>query len=80
MSLATILLFILTLLVATDSWCEEERSEPTILLTIYLKHDQSKTPGEINAQLERAGFWKKFPPDPRKYSETESARSHSRKP
>jgi hypothetical protein len=34
-----------------------------ILLTIFLKHDQSKTLEEINAQLDQSGFWAKFPPD-----------------
>ena len=34
-----------------------------ILLTIFLKHDQSKTLEEINQQLDQAGFWAKFPPD-----------------
>jgi uncharacterized protein with GYD domain len=32
------------------------------LLTIFLKHDQTKTLAEINAHLEKTGFWKKFPP------------------
>jgi hypothetical protein len=34
-----------------------------ILLTIFLKHDQSKTLDEINQQLDQVGFWAKFPPD-----------------
>ena len=34
-----------------------------ILLTIFLKHDQSKTLEEINQQLDQTGFWAKFPPD-----------------
>jgi hypothetical protein len=34
----------------------------TILLTIFLKHDQTKSLGEINRHLEKTGFWKKFPP------------------
>ena len=33
-----------------------------ILLTVFLRHDQSKTLAEIQAQLRKAGFWKKFPP------------------
>ena len=33
-----------------------------ILLTIFLKHDQSRPLGELNAQLERQGFYKAFPP------------------
>jgi uncharacterized protein with GYD domain len=41
----------------------EDKRPDTILLTIFLKHDQSKTLEEINNHLERTGFWKKFPPE-----------------
>ena len=34
-----------------------------ILLTVFLKHDQSKTLDEINAELDKSGFWAKFPPE-----------------
>jgi hypothetical protein len=34
-----------------------------ILLTIFLRHDQSKTLDEINAHLERTGFYRQFPPE-----------------
>lgn len=34
-----------------------------VLLTIFLKHDQSKTLDEINKELDQSGFWAKFPPD-----------------
>lgn len=34
-----------------------------ILLTIFLKHDQSKTLDEIQAQLRKTGFYKNFPPE-----------------
>jgi hypothetical protein len=33
-----------------------------LLLTIFLRHDQSKTLEEINAHLEATGFRQKFPP------------------
>lgn len=33
-----------------------------ILLTIFLKHDESRPLGELNAQLEKQGFYKAFPP------------------
>ena len=33
-----------------------------MLLTVFLKHDQSKSLGEINAQLAKQGFYKAFPP------------------
>ena len=36
--------------------------EGEVLLTIMLKHDQSKRLVEINAELDKAGFWKRFPP------------------
>ena len=34
-----------------------------ILLTIILRHDQSKTLEEINKNLDETGFWAKFPPE-----------------
>jgi len=33
-----------------------------ILLTIFLKHDQSRPLAELNAQLEKNGWYAKFPP------------------
>jgi hypothetical protein len=43
-----------------------ENAAPTadnaVLLTIFLKHDQSRPLSELNAQLERQGFYKAFPP------------------
>ena len=33
-----------------------------MLLTIFLRHDQSKPLGEIRAELEKNGFFQKFPP------------------
>jgi hypothetical protein len=35
----------------------------SILLTIFLRHDQSKTLEEINKHLDKTGFWKGFPPE-----------------
>lgn len=37
--------------------------ETPFLLTVFLRHDQSKTLGEIGKHLEGTGFWKKFPPE-----------------
>jgi hypothetical protein len=34
-----------------------------MLLTIFFKHDQSKTLDEINEQLKRQHFYEKFPPN-----------------
>jgi hypothetical protein len=33
-----------------------------LLLTVFLKHDQSRPLGELNAQLARQGFYNAFPP------------------
>ncbi|MEK6348180.1 MAG: hypothetical protein V4764_11915 [Burkholderia sp.] len=33
-----------------------------VLLTIFLKHDQSRPLRELNAQLDKQGFYKAFPP------------------
>jgi hypothetical protein len=37
-------------------------NESEILLTVFLKHQQDKNLGEINAKLDATGFWKQFPP------------------
>jgi len=34
-----------------------------MLLTIFLKHNQSMNLAEINRKLDETGFWQKFPPD-----------------
>jgi hypothetical protein len=43
-----------------------ENTGPTpdnaVMLTIFLKHDQSRPLSELNAQLEKQGFYKAFPP------------------
>jgi hypothetical protein len=33
-----------------------------MMLTVFLRHDQSKPLGEIRAELEKNGFFQKFPP------------------
>jgi hypothetical protein len=39
-------------------------SEPSsFLLTVFLRHDQSKTLDEINQHLRQTGYYKKFPPE-----------------
>ena len=40
----------------------QEAKDDTILLTIFLRHDQSKPLDQINAQLRQQGYYKKFPP------------------
>lgn len=43
-----------------------ETATPTpdnaVMITIFLKHDQSRPLGELNAQLEKQGYYKAFPP------------------
>ena len=49
-----------------------ENAAPTadnaLLLTIFMKHDQSRPLSELNAQLERQGFYKAFLPPASKWS------------
>ncbi|MGJ4999327.1 hypothetical protein ACQR0Z_33230 [Bradyrhizobium sp. HKCCYLS3077] len=49
-----------------QSVAEPATAAPTadnaVLLTVFLKHDQSRPLSELNAQLERQGFYKAFPP------------------
>jgi hypothetical protein len=40
----------------------EATPDNAILLTIFLKHDQSRPLGDLNAQLANQGFYKAFPP------------------
>jgi hypothetical protein len=35
----------------------------SFLLTVFLRHDQSKTLPEINEQLKQNGYYAKFPPE-----------------
>jgi hypothetical protein len=50
----------------TTTAAPAEHAAPTadnaVLLTIFLKHDQSRPLGELNAQLEKQGYYKAFPP------------------
>ncbi|WP_177234791.1 hypothetical protein [Bradyrhizobium sp. cf659] len=44
----------------------QDNAAPTadnaVLLTVFLKHDQSRPLDELNAQLDKQGFRKSFPP------------------
>ena len=43
-----------------------ENAAPTadnaVMITIFLRHDQSRPLGELNAQLDKQGYYKTFPP------------------
>ena len=43
---------------------ENAASNPdnAIMITVFLKHDQSRPVDELNAQLEKQGYYKSFPP------------------
>lgn len=41
---------------------EAAAKQDSILLTIFFRHDQSKTLPEINAHLDKTGFHERFPP------------------
>lgn len=36
-------------------------ADNAVLLTVFFKHDQSRPLNELNAQLEKQGFYKAFP-------------------
>lgn len=37
-------------------------ADNAVLLTVFFKHDQSRSLNELNAQLDKQGFYKAFPP------------------
>jgi hypothetical protein len=37
-------------------------ADDAVLLTVFLRHDQSRPLSELNAQLAKQGFYKAFPP------------------
>lgn len=63
---------IITLAAAGSSFAQTTAAPPpstatatqdnAILLTVFLKHDQSRPLSELNAQLAKQGFYKAFPP------------------
>ena len=43
-------------------FCQEPATDGKIILTVFLRHDQTKTLDEINQHLEQTGFRKNFRP------------------
>jgi hypothetical protein len=41
---------------------ETPTADNAVLLTVFLRHDQSRPLAELNAQLTKQGFYKAFPP------------------
>jgi hypothetical protein len=60
--MGTLLLAALLMTLAVPAGPAQELPKGTMLLTIFLRHDQSKTVDEINEHLKQTGFDKKFPP------------------
>src|SRR5512140_1399329 len=64
--MAVSLVFVLSPLLADTQSQPAVQSSPQqkgmMMLTIFMKHDQSKTLDEINQQLRQTGFTEKFPP------------------
>jgi len=60
-------IYLLALLLLSISLQALQAQQPgpdgKIMLTVFLRHDQSKTLDEINGDLDRTGFRKNFPPD-----------------
>jgi hypothetical protein len=48
---------------ATPAPAATPTADNAVMLTIFFKHDESRPLGELNAQLEKQGFYKAFPPD-----------------
>jgi hypothetical protein len=57
------ILSLLLLLFAVPALAQEADADGKIMLTVILRHDQTKTLDEINDHLEKTGFRKTFPPD-----------------
>ncbi|MDR3468616.1 MAG: hypothetical protein P4M07_22020 [Xanthobacteraceae bacterium] len=47
---------------AVPSSAAAPTADNAVMLTVFLKHDQSRPLADLNAQLERQGFYKAFPP------------------
>jgi hypothetical protein len=63
MALIVVALWFACLLASPPAMAQPAQTKGSILLTIFLKHDQSKTLEEINSHLDKTGFWKEFPPE-----------------
>jgi hypothetical protein len=62
---ATAIVLVAVLLVPAPALAQAPATSPAdyILLTVILRHDQSKSLEEISKIQDEQGFWAKFPPD-----------------
>lgn len=61
-SVVAVVLAILCASTGDHAQTQDNKKEDTFLLTIFLRHDQSKTVDEINDHLDKTGFTRNFPP------------------
>jgi hypothetical protein len=47
---------------ATSSENAAPTADNAVMLTVFFRHDESRPLSELNAQLEKQGFYKAFPP------------------
>ena len=57
------ILSLLLILFTLNLRAQEPGADGKIMLTVFLRHDQSMTIDEINDHLEKTGFRKNFPPE-----------------
>src|ERR1700761_6938773 len=57
------ILSLLLILFTLNLRAQEPGADGKIMLTVFLRHDQSMTIDEINEHLEKTGFRKNFPPE-----------------
>ena len=57
------ILSLLLILFTLNLRAQEPGADGKIMLTVFLRHDQSMTVDEINDHLEKTGFRKNFPPE-----------------
>src|SRR5580704_8068971 len=57
------LALLVLLLISVTALAQEPGNDGKIMLTVFLRHDQTKTLDEINQHLEKTGFRKNFPPE-----------------
>ncbi len=53
---------LISLFLSSQNTFSENDNDTNAMLTIFLKHNQSRNLDQINAYLNQTGFWKEFPP------------------
>jgi len=54
---------VLAVALAPSSGAAAPPAKNAVMLTVFLKHDRSRPLSELNAQLQRQGYYKAFPPE-----------------